>query len=347
MPHDQQVSREALREALVLSEEILADIELDRVALCTVALKTSRLARLLNDFDSQDIFRYEASGYPSTPTGVEPHIWRLAEIAGRVYQKTDPKSGTSLPYAYLESIEQILTCLETAKTRLQVSGDRNVSVSSANPQQMLFAPPGNALERWQLQQQIAEGAKQLAARRELLYSYVSRTYYELKFSSVAQDEFSTIRAAIQGRVAELIPASVHKFSSIHENLMSQNPEDWSNAVHSCRRVLQDLADALFPATNEERLIEGKDKSKKVKLGAENYINRLICFAEDHSSSVRFQDIVGSHLSFLGDRLDAVFRATQKGSHSIVHRKEANRFVVYTYLVISDLLSLTEKDGPSE
>ena len=55
----------------------------------------------------------------------------------------------------------------------------------------------------------------------------------------------------------------------------------------------------------------------------------------------FNELVGSHLEFLGNRLDAVFRAAQKGTHTAVAREEADRYVVYTYLIVGDLLSLHE------
>jgi hypothetical protein len=41
----------ALQEALELSADLMADIELSRVVPMVAALKASRLARLLNDFD--------------------------------------------------------------------------------------------------------------------------------------------------------------------------------------------------------------------------------------------------------------------------------------------------------
>ena len=85
------------------------------------------------------------------------------------------------------------------------------------------------------------------------------------------------------------------------------------------------------------------KEKVVKLGADAYINRLVAYVEEHSSSERFQEIVGSHMKFLGERLDAVFQAAQKGSHAeIVARIEADRYVVYTYMIVGDLMSLKQK-----
>ena len=45
------------------------------------------------------------------------------------------------------------------------------------------------------------------------------------------------------------------------------------------------------------------------------------------------------MRYMGDRLDAIFRAAQKGSHSTVTKEEADRCVVYTYLLVGDILSL--------
>lgn len=62
--------------------------------------------------------------------------------------------------------------------------------------------------------------------------------------------------------------------------------------------------------------------------------------EDLSESKRFQSIVGSQLRFLGDRLDSVFEAAQKGSHTVImNQAEADRYVVYTYLILGDVLAL--------
>ena len=102
-----------------------------------------------------------------------------------------------------------------------------------------------------------------------------------------------------------------------------------------------MADLLFPPTDEERTITVGEVTKPVKLGKEQYINRILAFVSDASTSGRFQHIVGSHISFLVDRLESVFKASQKGSHeTIVTREEADRYVVYSYLLIGDILSLS-------
>lgn len=76
-------SRKALTEALSLSSEILQNIEKSELPLANIALKASRLVRLLNDADYERIMQFEVSGYPSKPSGIEPEIWCLAVLAGR------------------------------------------------------------------------------------------------------------------------------------------------------------------------------------------------------------------------------------------------------------------------
>jgi hypothetical protein len=329
----------ALDEAMVLSAEILKDIELSSISLAKIALKASRLARLLNQDIPQQIFLYEASGYPSTPDGVAPDVWKLVEMAGRTYQETDANSKAPRTVAYFESIEQLEELITAAKIGLEAAKDHDVSISSANPNQWIAAPVGNVMERQGLHTRISVSSQRLASRRALIYQYATRRHYELKFSGVAQDVFSRVREEVDFRIGKHVPSAVQKFAAVHDNLISKNPEDWSNAVHSCRRILQDLADAVFPPQTDDRTRSENGKQKHIKLGPDQYVNRLMCFVEDRNSSARFNDLVGSHLGFLGDRLDAVFLATQKGSHSSVKRDEANRYVIFTYMVVGDILAL--------
>ncbi len=71
---------EVLKEALSLSSEVLRNIELSKIPLTNIALKASRLARLLNEYDIQKIMQYEASGYPSKPDGIPRDICLLNNL---------------------------------------------------------------------------------------------------------------------------------------------------------------------------------------------------------------------------------------------------------------------------
>ncbi len=334
----------ALAEALELSAEILKNIELSNLLLQNVALKTSRLARLLNDFDFQKIMTYESSGYPTTANGVSQEVWRLGKMAGRVFEKKDSKNNETKELMYTESIGELEEYLRLVDTSLVAARDPDISLSSANPNQYVSAGIVNRFERDAIRSNATGQAKRLASRKNFLYQYTLQKYYELRFSGIADDIFTRTRSKVDQRIGELIPDSVQKFTAVYENLQSENSENWSNAVHSCRRILQDLADVIYPPQDNESIMKVDGKEKKVKLGKDNYINRIIAFVQQKASSERFEEIVGSNLAYLGDRLDSTFQASQKGSHAnIVNRDEADRYVVYTYLLVGDVLSLYIKE----
>lgn len=339
-------SGETLTEALQLSNEILKNIELSEIPLSNAALKALRLARLLSDFEHQQLFGYEAGGYPGSPNGISPEVWKLAEIAGRCYQQK-ANDGKVSTLAYLNSIENLELEIERVKIGLAAARDPDVSLTSANPTQYVTAF-GNTMERSRLHAEMSNAVTRLSQRRSFLYNYVTQRNIELKYSTIVNDAFSRIRFLVDNSISELVPTAIQKFSSIYSNLQSNNPEDWSNAVHSCRRILQDLADAVFPSTATPRIKKTNGKETKINLGPDNYVNRLICFSEDNSKSERTIAIIGSHLKYLGERLDAVFKAAQKGSHtSITSRIEADRYVVYTYMVVGDILQIQSSSSQTQ
>lgn len=331
---------EFLKEAETLSADILKDIELSQAPLSVVVLKALRLARILNDFDVQQIFEWESGGYPRVASGVSSEVWAAGTGANRIFFGSDSTPAAPKPFMYMESIEQMEQTVEMATISLQAAQDPNISISSANQYQAVPVPPGNSYERTNIRVEMRQASERLASRRTLIYGYAARKHYEMKFAGVADDVFGRIRSSVDASIGFTVPDAVKKLTAVYENLRSDNPEDWANAAHSCRRVLQDLADAVFPAQVEPRIRKVNGKEIEVKLGVDQYINRLVAYIEDSSQSDRFNEIVGSHLDYMGDRLDALFGAAQKGSHSTVTKEEADRCVVYTYLLVGDILSLS-------
>jgi hypothetical protein len=331
----------ALAEALELSGIILKDIELSQLPLASVVFKIQRLARLLNLFEYQKMMEYEAGGYPLGAV-LAPEQWAFAAKSNRIYPQADPKTGMVSQYAYTESVGTIEETITTGRLGLQASSDPDVAVSSANPNQFLQVPHGNLYERNQLHARIATATARLAERRAFLYQLVLGLHYELRFSGIASDVFSRIRTRVDSALASTLTDAVQRLASVHDALRSENPEDWSNAVHSCRRLLEALADAVFPPTDQDRVVAGGSGGRTIKLGPSNYINRIMCFVQDHAISPRFEHLVGSHLRYLGDRLDAIADANNKGTHAtITDPAEADRFVIYTYLLLGDVLALKE------
>ena len=149
--------------------------------------------------------------------------------------------------------------------------------------------------------------------------------------------FARFRKEADEKLEILAPSIAEKLASVYRNVDSDNPEDWANAVHSCRRILVDLADAIYPPRDEPVCVGGK----YVKVGQEQYINRLVQFIASKAASKTYQDVVGADLSSIGNRLDAINDAVCKGTHTKITHDEALRYVIHTYLLISDIVSLMD------
>ncbi len=330
-------TKKAFDEALKLTDEIIKNIELSEIPLANVALKTARLARLINDFAMIKIMNLEISGYSNDSTGFVPKDqWEIGIEADREYQTEDYKMQI-----YPESIEQLEGEMLLNQTGLEVARDADISFSSASPSQRFRPYTGNWKERNEIRKRNNIVLKRLASRRSLIYQYVLQKYLELRFSNIADDIFANIREKVDKKMGKLVPDSVTRFNAVYENLNSENTENWSNAVHSCRRILMDLANAVYPPSEDkQKVIDGQERP--IKLDKEHFINRILEFITQSSDSQSYRHVVGSQLKFIKDRLDSLLNASHKGTHeTIVSKEEANRIVVYTYLLIGDILSLVK------
>lgn len=75
-------SKVSLNEGLSIASDIIKNIELKEISLTSAALRAGRLARLLGDFEHQEMVQWEAGGYPTTSTGVPSGAWKIAVMAG-------------------------------------------------------------------------------------------------------------------------------------------------------------------------------------------------------------------------------------------------------------------------
>jgi hypothetical protein len=328
-------------EALQLSEDILRNFELSEISNHNIVLKCLRLARLTNDIEAFNWIRQEANGYELTS---EDHIltdaaWDATAKAGRRYFINEPGSKALKPKrverAHYQTIAAMEAVVSSSISRMAVAYDRDVSVSSQSTL-LQPTPPGNAAERNALQSQIQKNTEIIEKVKSRLYQFVYNLNYELKFSNITEDIFTRKKHTVDTALKDICPEAIQKFISVYENLKSENDEDWANAVHSCRRIIKEVADSLYPQSDEPVTINGV---KPLKVGNDQYINRLILYIDSKSTSDKFKSIVGSHLKFIGERLDGVHDAANKGTHAEVTLEEAERYIIYTYLVIGDILSL--------
>lgn len=324
-------------EALELSEEILRNFELSEIPSQHIILKCLRLARLINDFDSLEWLKQEANGYEKTPEGyLTTKSWELTAKSGRRYFEKDEKTKKPVEYAFMETLAVMEASIKVAQQRMEVASDPDISISS-HSQYNPTLPAGNKWERQDIAQSIKKFTERMEKVKSKIYEYVFNVNYELKFGNITEDIFTRKRNIVDNRLKEICPEAIQKFISVYENLKSGNDEDWANAVHSCRRILKDVADQLYPPSDEPVILE--ESNKKIQVGNDQFINRIVLYVESKSTSEKFNSVVGSHIKFIGERLDSLYQAANKGTHHEVTLEEAERYIIYIYLILGDIINL--------
>lgn len=325
------------QEALELSEEILKNFELSELPTQHIVLKCLRLARLINDLESIDWLKQEANGFEQTAEGfLTQKAWFACSKSGRRYFEKDEKKKKPVEYAFTETIAVMEALVKVAQQRMEVAYDPDIAVSTHSPYNPVM-PHGNTVERNHIVKTVHDYTEKIEKVKARIYEYVFNVNYELKFGNITEDIYTRKRSFVDKRLKEICPEAVQKFISVYDNLKSGNDEDWANAVHSCRRILKEVADQLFPPSDEPIIKE--DTNKKINIGNDQYINRLILYIESKSTSEKFNAVVGSHLKYIGERIDSICEAANKGTHHEVTLEEAERYIIYTYLIIGDILSL--------
>ena len=306
-------------EALILAEEILKNIELEEISMNSVVMKCSRLARLASNPTIMKAFQYELAGYPKDKKGrFLPETWVIGDVFNRVHLDTD-KDGKCEQYMFTETITELEASLESLKKYLEIST--------------------TPLERSSLPRRIKRTAGLIGRLKAGYHSYVLKVYHRLKFGAITEEIFNRMRKKVDENLQKFCPGAMKKFITVYENLKTGEDENWANAVHSCRRILKDLADSLYPPSKQEVTTKS---GKKMKLDKEHYVLRLIEFIKSKSDSETFTRVVGSTLDHIGNRIDSVYKSTTKGTHAKIEKEEAARYVIHTYLLIGDILSLAEE-----
>jgi hypothetical protein len=322
-----------IEECETLAEEILKNIELSEIPMDNIILKGLRLCRLMGDEQGIDFFSYESSGYPIDKEGyLTNRAWEICKIAGRIYIETNDKKEKQ-ELAYTETIAEMLETINIQTERMKSAKDPQSYGADFTPYMISCAK--NVGERNGIVAIIKKYEKRIGIVKGKIYDYTLKIYNQLTYSNTVEDIFTEKRKIVDVKLLNLCPETIRKFSSIFLNMDSNNPEDWANAVHTCRRILKEVADNLYPPKPESIFI-GK---KEIKLGEEQYVNRLIQYIESKSKSSTYNAVVGSNLSYIGNRIDSVNNAACKGTHDKINLNEAKSYVIYTYLLLGDILNL--------
>lgn len=343
---------ERAKEALDLSEEILSNLEMGDIHMESIVAKCVKLARLREDSDEVKWLRLELSGYSigSAPNGInQEDINCFAKRSGRTYIWTEP--GTEKqevkhwPYSITE-IESTITSNQEKLRNIKTPDDFTPAVSKASDNGWLSGSTfvqetyrdvlkAVRYEQDKLSESIRGYQALLSRIKSRIYDYVLGVNLQLKLGNITESIFQKTKEIVDKKLMEICPDAIKMFIATYNRMDSSNTEEWSQAMSSCRNVLKEFADNIFPPRSGRYI---KRDGEEIEVTDDKYKNRLIAFIDEKTKKLS-NEYLESRVEELEKRVHKMNDLLAKGAHGNFGEIDINICIIDTYLLIGSLLSI--------
>ncbi len=151
--------------------------------------------------------------------------------------------------------------------------------------------------------------------------------------------FDETKEFVDVKLEEICPDALEKLKFCYNDLLSDlHPHRNARIAFDCREILKDFTDAIF---KEEYL--QNDESKPKRNQTKNKLRYTLRALKIESETTR--RMLETQIEYLSNYFDNLDSFIQKNAHPdgfVVTKEDAKRCVIYTYLVIADVLNVLEK-----
>ena len=317
---------------ITLAKELLDDIELSRLHPEQLLLKATRLARLVEASEIRQWLSCELNGYHDD----DPVALKYMD---RTKRWTDREKGIGywLPLAELSAR---IGATELELQRLEVP-DIHFAPSSSNPNEYVTGfmgqhpatatrPVSDVLMRMGGNREAIAVLSGIRSRvLSILHAFVTSTYYELAFSGLAESIFEKHKSGVEALLSQAAGDALEKIPAIYDRLAAGDQEAISQALSTCRRVIDAFADAVYPPRDQAVIINGNE----FKVGSENTLNRITVYLHERCPSASRRERLRRTIRGIHERVCA-------GVHADVALDEGKSLFLQTYITLGEILSAT-------
>jgi len=163
-----------------------------------------------------------------------------------------------------------------------------------------------------------------------IYEFLDETILELEYGNIPENIFEEIRHEVDEKFTKICPNAIEKLPVIYEQLSTNKKVVYSQIASTCRQIILDVADAIFPPQKSIT----KDK-KTIQLDKGKPINRILTAIKEKSTSEA--DFFNSMFEYVDNFLHSLQEYASKGTHDSFQKSDAIRCVIYTYFLLGDIL----------
>lgn len=314
--------------AINLLEEVLQNLENPKISLSSIIQKLNRAGKLLEE--------KKLVGWTEIQLGNISYTGILSELVEDFIENskkntaaTKKKLGETKKKAEDAQLLQLVSNDElTAKANVSGGGFSNIGFIEQRYLDLAKSKKGNDGTYY-----LSNLTNTLSVVRSITYKKASFYHSKYAFSGLPESNFDLLKKFVDDKLLDLDPELGEQLMLAFKNSSSENKEEWSQALTSCRRFFEKLADSLYPAS--ELKLNGRSLAK------ENYINRIWAYLDSKISSASNKELAKKHIDYIGSYFQSIYKITNKGVHSELDRIEALKTVMHIYLVCVDILSFVE------
>jgi hypothetical protein len=337
-----------------LVDEALETFDAPGVTVSSLVRKAQRIAVLRHDYAKQiglwmqtsDVSNFRSGGQKATQI---PAFAKMQEQLATLVGAEEAAQELERQYQAFERTRLLedriialsVSQLEDNVAAMQAAYDDAKPPSGLTPADTYFAAERARNTRAGLIAPLQTRRGILSKILQDVHEYLVSVETDLLAGKANSDLFQRAQLYINEALRKHAPEALDMFVAAQERLSSGTSEDYAHALTSCRRVIKELADALYPATKEE--VEGVDGVKR-QMTDERYKNRITEYVRTQVEGTRQRQTVVQIVSDLYSRLNALDGLASKGVHDKVTQAEAETCVVWTYMLAGDIVRIA--DGTS-
>jgi len=308
---------------------VLNGLEDGTITVGQAALKCLKIARLMNDEEAMLWLRNETGGYP----GKRPkELFNIAFNRGRGYYEE------TKPFIFTQTADELESSIASYQEAIKSFTTAGISVSGQYSNAAMFTLTDSVSRSTNRHlNQIILAQKRLNILRGNYYDYALTIYNQLAFAGQVEELFRNYRAEVDKSLAATIPESIQRFKTVYDSLKSNEPESWSQAVLTCRRLIKGLADELYKHPIDQPFTT--KSGKKLDVSGDKYKNRLFAFIDEKEKSSTKLRLTISTIDYIVSYVEDLNELINKGIHdeSPLTYEEARMAVIHTYLLMGDII----------
>ena len=166
-------------------------------------------------------------------------------------------------------------------------------------------------------------------------AFLDELILELEYGNMPENIFEEIRQEVDEKFMQLCPDAIKKLVVIYPQLDNNEDVIYSQIASTCRQVIKDVADALYPVQ-----LDDKGKNKNPELSDNKYLKRIYDGIQSTSGKKLFESMD----KYVYEFLRSLNNYASKGDHSEFKKSDAKRCVIYTYILLGDILHYYGKDN---